>query len=206
MFSTDELINKYEWYSDEDLYDLHQNIGNYSNEAKEALDVVLSQRGGLEELVSRIKEKRALFAELHRIRTAVKNLYNPGVDVSFLKKMIPSPILSQEETDKEIESAWQQIINEQEDLKVKPATIFGSIVGGIIGAGLGGVLWGAQLIYSGRIFWIFLAGLILISYGMVWMFTKKSKKNTAVIIATALSVILALVIGHTLYAIIGYKQ
>jgi len=95
---------------------------------------------------------------------------------------------------------------EVEDKKIKPRTVIGSIIGCIVAGLIGGTLWGLQMIYSGRIFYILLIGLVLLCYGIIKISTKQTKKNTVVLIATVISVVLSLLIGQLLYDIIGYQK
>src|SRR5688572_31607110 len=96
MFSTQQLVNKYEYYTDKELLELHNAISDYSEEAKQALAIVLERKGGLEKLLKQQKEKAIQETEEERITTEVLRLAKPGVDISFLQKMMTSSILSTE--------------------------------------------------------------------------------------------------------------
>lgn len=78
-------------------------------------------------------------------------------------------------------------------------------VGATVGAIVGGILWGLQMIYSNAIFAMIFIGLILLCYGIVKISTKQSYKNTVVLIATIISIVLAILIGQLLYEVIGYR-
>jgi hypothetical protein len=52
-------------------------------------------------------------------------------------------------------------------------------------------------------FYILVIGLALLSYGLIRLFTKQSKANVVVLVATALSVIGALVMGQLLFEMYG---
>ncbi len=99
-----------------------------------------------------------------------------------------------------------EIEQELNDKKIKPRTIAGGIIGGTIAAVTGGALWGLQLIYSGRIFLILGIGLALFCYGIISAATKQSKNNIVVLIATVISIIVAIGIGQLLYEIVGYRK
>lgn len=205
MFSVEDFLLKYEKYTDDELFEMYSHMDDYSGEAKEAFNIILSRKGGLEYLKNQQNEKRIISDEIHRIREEVRKLSNPEIDVSFLKRIITSDILSPEKLNEIIDNTHSEEEAEREDKKIKPRTVLGSIIGGSIASVLGGVLWGLQLIYSNRIFVILFVGLILLCYGIIKLSTKQSNKNAVVLISTVISVIIAVLIGQLLYEIIGYK-
>ena len=64
----------------------------------------------------------------------------------FLKKIITSDVLSSEKAHEIIGNKIVEIRVEEEDKKIKPSTVIGSIFGGGIASLIGGVLWGLQMI------------------------------------------------------------
>jgi hypothetical protein len=117
--------------------------------------------------------------------------------------LVKSDILSDEEKGQIIREKYDELSRTREDEKIKPRTIIGSIVGGGIGSIIGGGLWGLQMIQMHRMFYILVIGLAILSYGLIHLFTKQSKANVVVLIATVLSVIGALVIGQLLFEMYG---
>ena len=95
---------------------------------------------------------------------------------------------------------------EVEDKKIKLRTVVGGIIAGGVASIIGGILWGLQMIYSGRIFYIFFFGLIILCYGLIKIATRQTGRNTFILIATIISIILAILIGQLLYEIIGYQK
>jgi hypothetical protein len=205
MFSKEELLLKYDGYSDDELFEVYSELENYSDEAKDALNKIILRRGGLERLLTDQKEKQIISAEIERINNEVQKFYAPDVDISFLKKLITSDILSADKLNQIIDIKYSELEKELEDKKIKPQTLSGSIIGGIIAGIIGGVLWGLQMIYSKRIFTILFLGLILLCYGIIKLSTKQSHKNKVVLIATIIATIIALLIGQLLYEIVGYN-
>src|SRR5215207_7691215 len=203
MLTTQDFLKKYDSYSDEELYNAYSTIDDYSDEAKKALDITINNKGGLESIISKAKQKEITDKEIERLKLETAKLAVPGTELSFLQSLIKSEILSRAQTNKIIEEQFAIVRLEQEDKKIKPRTIWGSIIGGGIASIIGGILWGLQMIQMHRIFYVFLIGLIILSYSTVRFFTKQSKKNTAVFVATGISVILALFIGQVLFDMIG---
>jgi len=114
--------------------------------------------------------------------------------------------LSEETVHEIIENKFAQLEIEEEDKRIKPSTLYGSIIGGIIASILGGGLWGLQLITMNRMMVILLLGLVILCYGIIKLFTKQSKKNIVVAISTVISVIISVLIGQLLFEIIGPRQ
>lgn len=199
----EQLISTYNLFSDEELMGVYRNIGDYSEDAKKALSVIIEDRGGIEGLLAKEQVKLTEAAETERIRQEVKKMSTQQVELDFLNKMIVSEIFDANRTQSIIRETFEEINRDLEDRKIKPRTIIGGIAGAGISALAGGVFWGLQMMWSGRIFVIFLIGLILLCYGMVRIVTRQSYKNQAVLILTVIAVLIALVIGQLMFEIFG---
>jgi hypothetical protein len=206
MFSVKDLVVKYDAYADEQVFDVYASIDTYSNEAKEALNIVIAKRGGLEKLIEREKERNARSKEIERIKLEVTRLSTSDTDDSFLKKIVTSNILSNEEVNEIVDNTLKVASQEKEDKEIKPRTVWGSIIGGGIASLVGGSLWGLQLIYSKKVFIILLIGLVLLCYGIIKFSTRQSNKNVVVLITTIVSVLMAIIIGQFIYEIVGYQK
>jgi hypothetical protein len=206
MLAVADFVSKFENYSDEELYAIHLNHEDYSEEAREALNIVLKKKGGVEKVLNRIEERRTIENEIQKIKKETAELGKNGIDSSFIKSSAKSDILSQEKVNEIVDNQFAKIEQELDDKKIKPRTIAGGIIGGTIAAITGGILWGLQLIYSGRIFLILGIGLALLCYGIISAATKQSKNNIVVLIATVISIIIAIGLGQLLYEIVGYRE
>ncbi len=206
MLSISDFILKYENYTDEELHDVYLNQETYSDDAQKALQIVLEKKGGVEPLLKRLEEKRIVENEIQRIKRETAQLGSNGVDPSFIKTTTASNILSPEKVNEIIDNKFAEVERELEDKKIKPRTIVGSIIGGAIASIIGGTLWGLQMIYSHRIFYILGIGLALLCYGIIKGATKQSKNNKVVLIASIISIILAILFGQFLYQIFGYRE
>ncbi len=206
MFSVEDFITKYAKYTDEELFEILSTVTGYSEEAQQALNIVIEDRGGQAHILNNLKEKQIIANEINRIKSETVSMGSKDIDDSFIKTVTSSDILSKEKVDEIIQNKYTEIILELDDKKVGAKTIIMGITGGVIATLIGGTLWGLQMIYSNRIFYIFIAGLVLLCYGIIKAFTKQSKKNTFVLIATIVAVILAILFGQLLYELIGYKS
>ena len=204
MLTVQDFIAKYETYTDEELFQINATISDYSEEAKNALEAVLKKRGGLETITKGLEDKAFIAKETTRVEKEVTKLSGKGTNADFLKTLIKSDILPEEQVHDIIDTKFAEVEAEEEDMKIKPRTVFGSIIGCGIASVVGGILWGLEMIYSNRIFYILVFGLAVLCYGIIKFLTKQSK-NDLVIIATVIAVILALGIGRILYNIIGYQ-
>lgn len=199
MFTVNDFIAKYENYSNTELLTIHKTIEGYSNEAKEALAVVIEKKGGLEKLLALEQEQQKIEAEEARITKEIKELSAKGIHKDFIEKSTDSSILSKEKTQEIVTKAYSEIETEKDDLKIKSKTISGSLIGGLISSLIGGTVFGVITVYSNRIFYIFVLILVLITYYIIKAFTKQSYKNVAVLIATIVSVIFSMIIAQLIY-------
>lgn len=201
----EELIERYSQYSDGELMTVYLNKKGYTIEAQKALETVVERKGGIQSLKERYDKIVEKEDEKLKIHEEVIKLYEEGLTQNDIKSRLDSEILSIDEIKEITEETYNSFELKKKDEKIKSSTIIGSIIGGIIGGTTGGILWGLQMIYSGRVFYIFAIGLFFISYGFIKFFTKQSKNNMIVFIAIMLSVIFAFFLGFYIYNIFGYR-
>jgi hypothetical protein len=198
-----DLINTYTSFSDDELLEAYHNPDDYTTEAKEVLTLIIENRGGIENLLTKERLQNAIFLETESIKQQVRRLRTPEVDVEFLNKVIKSEKLDESKKLFIIKQTFDEITHEFEDKKIKPRTLFAGGLAAGVASLIGGILWGLQMMWSGRIFAIFLVGLVLLCYGLIRLFTKQSHKNIAVIILTTISVVIALIIGQLMFVTFG---
>ncbi|MGE8512931.1 MAG: hypothetical protein ACN6N7_09555 [Chryseobacterium culicis] len=199
-----ELVERYSQYSDTELMEVYLNKNKYTDDAKQALDIVIEKKGGIQSFTERYDKIVAKEMEKSMIKNDAAKLYLNGMTKNDINHALTSEILVSDEIQQIIEATSTEIEATKRDLEIKPSTIIGSILGGIIGGTIGGILWGLQIMYSGHIFYIFAIGLGIISYGFIKFFTKQSRNNIAVFSITILSVIYALILGFYIYELFGY--
>jgi hypothetical protein len=204
MLTTQDFVTKYETYSDEELYNVHHNLENYSEEASKALYIVMEKKGGLEALIKRLEAKAIITNEKRRIANEAGKLGLNGVDASFIKNTTTSTILSKEELHDIIETNVEKAEWIVEDKKVNSETIMKSILGCGLASLVGGAFACLQFLYFGATSYILVGGMGLICYSVVKLVTKKSYNNTAVILASFVAFILSYLIGSIAFSIFGY--
>jgi hypothetical protein len=141
--------------------------------------------------------------EADKIKKEVYELSKSGCDKSFAKGMITSDHLSPEAVNEIIDSVFNALEQKKEDVKIKPRTIYGSLLGGALASIISGILWGALFIYSGRVLILMLIAPALICYWIIKAFTRQSKNNIVILIATILSICAGIFTGLILLALIG---
>jgi hypothetical protein len=205
MFSKEELISQYENYPDEALFNMYMELGSYSTEALDAFHEVINKKGGIEGLLERQQEAVALRSEIARIQNEATAYYQSGKTRDAAIVTISSEIIHPEEVQNIIRKQFSVLAKEDGNQKIKPRTYIGSLLGILVAGTVGGGLWGLQLIYSQKIFFIFFTGLVILCYAIIKFFTKQSKRNRMVFGATVLAVALAVILGQILYGVVGAK-
>jgi hypothetical protein len=204
MLTIQDFVAKYKTYSDEELYNVHHNLDNYSAEAGKALDIVMEKKGRLDALIKRLEAKAIITNEKRRIANEAAKLGLNGVDASFIKNTTTSTILSKEELHDIIETNVEKAEWIVEDKKVNSETIMKSILGCGLASLVGGAFACLQFLYFGATSYILIGGMGLICYSVVKLVTKKSYNNTAVILASFVAFILSYLIGSIAFSIFGY--
>ncbi|WP_407528167.1 hypothetical protein PDL71_08715 [Lacibacter sp. MH-610] len=199
MFSVNDFIAKYETYSNSELLSVHHNLEGYSEEAKEALSIVIDRKGGLEKLLSQEQDQQKLAAEQARIKKEIRDLSAKGVHKEFIEKSTDSSILSKEKTQEIVAKAYSEIESEKDDQKIKAKTVYGSLIGGLISTLICGLTFGVIAVYSNRIYYIFVIILVLITYYIIKAFTKQTYRNIFVLLATTVSVFLSIILAQAIY-------
>lgn len=204
MFSVQEFVSKFESYNDAELYDIYSNPDNYSDEAKEAFNIVIKKKGGVANLENRMVVRKKLLSEAEMIKQEVYELSKSGGDSNFAKGMITSKYLSPVAVNEIIDSTFNTIEQEKNDVKIKPRTIYGSLLGGALASIISGILWGLLMIYSEKVPGFMLFTPALICYWIIKAFTKQSKNNIVILIATILSICAGIFIGLLLRVLVGH--
>ncbi len=200
----EEIVERYQKYSDEELLDVYSKIDEYSDEGKEALKIVLKSKGGIDNVKKRIAKQLEIDKEVERIRAEIKELLIQGRNTIQINENIAINNITKTQLEEIIKEVSAELEFDKSDKQIKPRTIIGSIIGGFIGGTIGGIIWGVQMVHSNHIFLILGIGLAMISYAFVRLFTQQSKKNIIVLVMTVVSVIYALILGQLIFEAFGY--
>lgn len=152
MPTIEELIKRYRTSEDDELFRIHRQREEFTAEARTALDSVIDEKGGLIALESRIQNEKLIEEETQRLSREIDQLISEGKQQPEISRQLKCEYLSAEECDELIYTQLLEFENLQKDKKLRPRTIVGGLIGGAIGSVLAGIMWGAQMIYSGQIF------------------------------------------------------
>lgn len=204
MPSKEELKQLYLTKEDNEILNVYYNQSDYTPEAVEAVNEILSERGGAENWIKEKEQKALKQQEVLKTQQQIFLALKAGQDVN------PS-IYASEKLD--IEEIMQIIAQEKraveaviKDEKITTGTVTKGIIGGAIAAVAGGIVFGLSLIHSGKVFFILLAGLWIVAFALVKGFTGKSGNNVAVVVISVVSAVIAAMLGFLLYSIVGYQQ
>ncbi|GGB03772.1 hypothetical protein [Puia dinghuensis] len=202
MLTKQDFILRYEALSDFELYGIYIQKFDYSPEAQEAVIHVIGERGGAEQVLARVKEEDNRVAEATRIASMTAMMSHKEFDDELIQKKMSSTVLSPEEVRGIVDQTLAQTAVEKQDRSIGTRTVIGSLLAIPIAGVAGSILFGLQLSYAPtidlKIILILYFGVLLICYGIVRLFTRQSKRNRVVILATALSFVLAFLIGDWL--------
>lgn len=204
MLTLKDFIAKYKTYTDEELYSIHRDASNYSEDAGKAMNIIIEEKGGYDSLVNRLEEKAVIENEKKRIANEAVKFGLEGIDASFLKNTTDSSILSKEEVNEIIETNTAKASAFVEDKKVNSETVVKSVIGCGLASVLGGAFASLQFIYFGATSSIMVMGVALICYGTVKLVTKKSYNNTAVLLASFVAFVLSYSLAYLAFLIFGY--
>ena len=189
----------YRKYSDEDLIEAYSTMMDYSGKANSEILIEIEKRGGLENFLREIEIQKLNQTEIGRIIKEVRLLDSKGLGKNAIKEALESNILTKSELDDLIE---RKLVEHQAiiaDRTITYKTIFGSVLGMILGSILGCVFLISAISFFGELVFFPLVGVYIICYFTIKFFTKQSRNNAVVFIASFLSTVISalLAIGMT---------
>jgi hypothetical protein len=189
----------YKKYSDEDLKEAYSTMMDYSGKANSEILTEIESRGGLGKFLKQIEIQRINQTEIGRITKEVRLLNSNGLDKNAIKDSVQSDILSKDELEHLIERKLVEHKAIIADRTITSKTIFGSVFGIILGSILGCIFLILAISFFGKLVFFPLVGVYIICYFTIKFFTKQSRNNAVVFIASFLSTVIStlLAIGIT---------
>jgi hypothetical protein len=188
----------YTKFSDRDLFESYQTALDYSGKADKDLVDEIENRGGVEKLREAFELEKRFAKEVNRIYKMVYALRRTNMDEEEILSQVTSDILSEVELVNLVRNHLVTIDKELKDTSVNTRTITGAILGMTISSILTAVLWYASIVYSGYMYYILIGAFVLMSYVIIRLCTRQSRRNVVVFIATFLSVFIGMVAGTLL--------
>ncbi|HMT72379.1 MAG TPA: hypothetical protein PKD16_19595 [Saprospiraceae bacterium] len=192
----------YKKYSDKDLLESYSTALDYSGKADKDLVAEIDNRGGIEQMKKSVAEQNIVPDEIKRIYKLVFSLHKKDPNPIIIKYAITSDILSPEQLDKAIDIAIEDVEKHTKDISINSRTIIGSAIGVIISSLIGAGLWCYSIIQTGKMYYIFTVGILIISYIIIRLLTKQSNNNVIVFIATFSSAFIAILLGLWFYKLV----
>ena len=185
----------YTSFSDREILEAYESMLDYSGKAEDAILFEISARGGLNLIKQKEEERLRKPRELHRIQQEVEKLMRQRSDESQIRERITSKVLTSFELDAAIQSAILLAKSNIKDSKISSRTNLGSLIGMTIATCVG---VGIMLLCIAQTNDVKVAARLStfpIAYGIIYLFTRQSKNNLVVFLASFLSAFLSIVIG-----------
>lgn len=188
-------MNMYRKYSDEDLIEAYSTMMDYSGKPNAEMLKAIELKGGLEKFLNDIEFKKKHQSEIGRIRKEVHELCKKVSTLETLKDLITSNTLSETEVDDVVQKRFVEYQFHVSNTKITAKTIYGSLIGFMIGTFCGSLF----LILA---YWFFATFILfpivltyIICYFIIKFFTKQSRSNAVVFIASFLATIASMILA-----------
>jgi hypothetical protein len=188
----------YTKFSDRDLFESYQTALDYSGKADKNLIAEIENRGGVEKLREAFEKEKRFSKEIYRIYNIVYTLRRSNMSEEEILSQVTSEVIPKSELVNLVRNHLVTIDKEMKDASVNARTIIGAILGTTISSILTAILWYASIVYSGYMYYILIGVFVLMSYVIIRLCTRQSRRNVVVFIATFLSVFIGMIVGTLL--------
>lgn len=199
MLTENDFFLKFEKYTNQELVKVKKDELNYNQEAINALDKLIEQRGGRDKLLIENEAIKKIQIETVRILLETEKLYNQKNNLETIKNIITSTLINNDKKNEIVVSEFTRLDIEKDDFITNPKSILKMISGVLISSFIGGCLFCCQMIFNYDLFYIFGFIMIFICYFNVKFFTDQIKINSILILATIITFFISLFIGQLLY-------
>ena len=184
----------YKNYSDEDLVEAYSTMIDYSGKASNEILIEIDNRGGLNAFLENIEFNKSNKQEINRISQEIYTLNNDFHDLEFIKSFIKSDTLTPEELDDLITLKFHQHEAFLQNRKIDQKTVFGSLVGMIIGIIISLAFYIFVIYLLDRFIYYPIIGVYFICYQTIKLITKKTRDNTFVFLTSLAGTVLTLLL------------
>lgn len=185
----------YEKYTDEELIVAYNDMMDYSGKISPDMEKIIAERGGIDNFKKLVSDKKKFNTEKARIKKEVNSLTTLETDIDFIKKLVSSEILTNEDLEIVITKTFHDCQSTLSNKRITTDTIVRSIVGLLIASVLGAVLWSCSILFLKKIYFPILIPIYVFNYFIIYLFTRKTRSNVVVFIASVLAIIGSIVMG-----------
>lgn len=189
----------YKKYSDADIIRVYSTMMDNSGNVSSDILKEIERRGGMEYFKRKLELRKKHPEELLRITNETQALTKIDSDFSFVRKLISSDILAQQDLDLFTKSVFEEQQAMLRDKQITSDTVSKGIAGFIIGAIVSGMIWWGLLKLMHSPFFYILPLLYILCYYIIRSLTKKSSKNVVVLILSFASFLVGVLIGSLFY-------
>ncbi|WP_027381283.1 hypothetical protein [Chryseobacterium daeguense] len=183
----------YSSFSEQDLIESYKNQIDYQEKISDELLEEITQRGSLKDFQDKIENQRKILDERNRIIREIHQHYMNKRSKEECFSLLDSNILSQKEIKILVHTKYYQIKYNIDNLKVDLNIIVRSFAGIFIASSISTLIMSSLLIAVNEliVFHLFLlVPAYIINYFIIRLFTKKTRENLTVFIATFLATLL----------------
>lgn len=185
----------YNKYSEDELIEVYTTMVDYSGKVDPEVLQEIDKRGGLENFLDIIKQKKINKEESNRIFNEIINLNKEGIGLDEIKKTITSEIWTKQHLNAFIENRYIRHQLFISDKTIDRDVIFRSIVGILVASIVGSMVWAFSMIYLKAVLYPILVGVYFISYLIVKGLVGKSHNNAMVLFAGVMATIISFIVG-----------
>jgi hypothetical protein len=189
----------YRKYSDEDILETYNSMLEYSGKVDKDLMGEIESRGGLDKMKLNQNDRNIVPDEVKRINRLVSHSYKIEPDPARIKDAISSTVLSPDELSQVIDAALLNAQSYYNDKKIDTGTIIRSLIGVAISAVAGAWFWCFSIIMTGRMIYVLITVIYLISYLIIRLLTNKSRNNVLIFLAGFVATLIAVPLGLWFY-------
>ncbi|MBF8458107.1 hypothetical protein IV494_13065 [Kaistella sp. G5-32] len=181
----------YSNFSENDLREAYKNQVDYQGKPNEEILAEIKKRGGLESLVSKIRQEQKHVDERNKIIREIHGHYMKKKSKEECNILIKSDLISESEKLVLINEKYTHIHNHSENLKIDSKTIVKSIAAIFISSILTFLIFLLFITVINFALIAFLVPIYIINYLIIKVITGKTRNNIIIFLATFFATLLS---------------
>ncbi|KFF08336.1 hypothetical protein [Chryseobacterium luteum] len=193
-------------FSEKDLIESYTNQIDYQGKPDKEIVEEILKRGTLEDFQAKIKAKNLFLAEQNRMIREIHSHYMNKLSKQDCLSLISSDLLPDKTIQFLVETKYNQIHQNVENLKVDSKTLINTVIGTVIASIISSIVIFVSL-YNFIFLMVFnfflLIPVYIINYWMIRLITGKTRENPAVFIGSFIATVLNCIYFFVLYQTIS---